>query len=160
MQLSINVEEFTYNMQLFIYNFFGLLLIFHGLRLKNAWRRRFPDAAPNSDYEEVVKKVTTDENFNRFAIRTTSLISQSVSALTIFILYLFVKWCSPFEKALCLIFALSELVNIAISEQVINRGLLFPGNEKPLWLLYYYRIRVVIAIVSIAVFWWIRLFRA
>ena len=124
-------------------------MVFHIVRSVNTWKKSFPAAEPGSEFEEIIQKSDTDAEFRQFAIKTTSGVSQLVSALTIFSIAYIFKWGGGLERVICILFGLVELTNIGLSEHIIVLGLSRSGQLKPLWLQFYSRIRSFVAIGSV-----------
>ena len=138
-------------MQLVVYTILGFLIVFHGLRAVNTWKKSFPAAEPGTEFEEIVLKSESDAEFRQFAIRTTAGISQLLSALTIFaVSYIFIQG-EGIERFICVVFGMIELANITLSEHIIIMGLTKPGQPKPLWLQIFSRTRSIVAILSVII---------
>lgn|GEM_PF-2568403 len=136
----------------FIYILLGLILIYHLVRFFTTWKGKFPFAEPGSEFEQIIMKSESDEEFRRFTVTYTAFLSQFISSVTIITLFFIFIWGKEAEKTLSIVFSLLELSNIAFSEHIISLSIALPGEAKPLWLIVFNRFRSLTAIVSILSF--------
>jgi len=141
---------------IFLYILLAMILLYHFVRFFTTWNRKFPSAAPGSEFEQIIMKSENDKEFQRFTVNYTAFLSQFISALTIIALFFIFIRGREVERTLSFVFASLELTNIAFSEHVIRLSIAAPGSVKPLWLIIFSRFRSLTAIISILSFAYIR----
>lgn len=135
-------------MEIILGIFLVILFSFNFVSLPSSWKRSFPE--PEDSYGEVTTRARFNQEFADFAINLTARASGALCVVTIIAAYFSYRLTPLSGKIFSIVLGIMELANLAVLKQEVALIVKRPGELKPLWLLYFQRVRDSIILISIA----------